>query len=299
MIGVRVEHSRQEIESFDLFFPEIVTQYGRLDDTDWLPSVNLTLAVTDQVNLRLGASRTLSRPDLNELSSMPSIEYIGGYQVAGNPSLRRARIDNYDLRAEAFPGLSEVLAAGVFYKYLREPIEQVIQGGSPNLLIPRNSASGHDAGVEFEARTALRRLWRRLGGLTLNANTTLISSNVRLAPRATELGSNEHPLQGQASYVVNAALGYASPGGHLDAMIMLGIVGRRLTQLAEGPLGDIYEQPSGSLDITLMLAPLPRLGMRLAARNLLDPQIRELHGSFEESAYRRGRSYSLAFSYPS
>jgi outer membrane receptor protein involved in Fe transport len=298
-LGVRVERSLQEIESFDLFFPEIVTQRGRLDDNDWLPSVNLNLAVTNTVNLRLGASRTVSRPDLNELSSSPALEYSGGFQVAGNPDLKRALIDNYDVRLEGFPGLSEVLAAGVFYKFLRQPIEQVIQGGSPNLLIPRNSDYGRNYGLELEARVRLERLWPALRGLSLNANTTFISSKVRLKERLTEIGSNEHPLQGQAAHVVNAALGYTSPSSRFDAMVLLGITGTRLVELSESPLGDIYEQPTGGLDATTTFVPWAGLGVKLAARNLLDPRIEQRQGGLEVSAHRRGRSYSLSLSYPS
>ena len=33
-------------------------------------------------------------------------------------------IDNYDLRVEAFPTISEVFAAGVFFKRLHDPIER-------------------------------------------------------------------------------------------------------------------------------------------------------------------------------
>ncbi len=298
-IGVRVEHSLQEIESFDLFFPEIVTQRGRLDDTDWLPSLNLNLAVAPAANLRLGASRTVSRPDLNELSSSPALEYIGGYQVAGNPDLERALIDNYDVRLEGFPGLSEVLAAGVFYKHLHEPIEQVIQGGSPNLLIPRNSDYGRNYGIELEARARLERLWPALRGFSLNANATVISSKVRLKERLTEIGSNEHPLQGQASHLVNAALGYTSFAGRFDTMVLLGITGKRLVQLSESPLGDVCEQPTQSLDATLTLLPWRGLGVKLAARNLLDPRIELRQGGLEVSSHRKGRSYSLSLSYPS
>jgi hypothetical protein len=297
--GVRAEDSFQDIESFDLFFPDIVTQSGRLDDRDWLPSANLTWAMTEAVNLRLGASRTVSRPDLNELSSSPALEYVGGYQVAGNPNLRRALIDNYDVRVEAFPALSEVLAAGFFYKHLHEPIEQVIQGGSPNLLIPRNSDFGRNLGVELEARSGLNRVWRRLTGFSINANATIINSTVRLKERVTELGSNEHPLQGQASYLVNGSLGYTAPSGAFDMTLMMALSGKRLTQLAEGPLGDIYEQPSGSLDAAMIMLPWQRFRLKLAAKNLLDPRVRQLHGGLEESGYRKGRSYSLSLSYPS
>ena len=43
----------------------------------------------------------------------------------GNPNLKRARIDNIDLRWEWFPSKTEQILAGVFYKYLKDPIEQV------------------------------------------------------------------------------------------------------------------------------------------------------------------------------
>ena len=297
--GVRVEQSTQTIESFDLFFPTIITQYGRIANTDWLPSVNLTLAATDAVNLRIGASRTLSRPDLNEMATGRALEYVNGYMVGGNPHLQRAQIDNYDVRVEAFPSLSEVLAIGAFYKYLRHPIEQVIQGGSPNILIPRNSDYGRDYGMELEARAGLDRLWGRLRGLRMNANTTFIRSRVKLQEQVTKLGSQDHPLQGQAAYLVNVALAYTSRAGHVDATILMGLSGKKLVELSEGTLGDVYEQPSGNLDATVVMSPGYNLTFKLAARNLLDPKLQWLHGGLEESAWRKGRSYSIAVSCPS
>jgi outer membrane receptor protein involved in Fe transport len=298
--GVRVEDGRQEIRAFDVADPGLVAEEGSHRDTDWLPSANLTWSATDRLNLRLGASRTISRPDLTELSSSPSREYVAGYEVVGNPDLRRALIDNYDFRVEVFPGLSEVLAAGVFYKYMREPIEQVIVGGtSQNLLKPFNSAWGRNFGVELEARAGLGRVWGRLRSFSLNANASVISSKVRLKDRLSEFGSNEHPLQGQARYLVNTGLIYTSGGARLDASVLVGMVGRRLGQLAEGPLGDIYDQPTESLDATVNFRPFGAYRFKLAAKNLTDPLIQRLHGDHEVTGYRKGRSYSLAIAYPS
>src|SRR5262249_10869332 len=104
--GVRCEHGVQDVRSFDLFKPSRITAQGGFDQTDWLPSGNLTWSVNGSTNVRLAASRTLSRPDLNELSPSPTLEYVGGYQLAGNPDLKRAQIDNYDARVEVFPTLS-------------------------------------------------------------------------------------------------------------------------------------------------------------------------------------------------
>jgi outer membrane receptor protein involved in Fe transport len=298
--GVRHEDGHQDIRAFVVSDPQFATEEGSHRSSDWLPSANLTWAATDRLNLRLAASRTISRPDLTELSSSPSREYSAGYEVVGNPDLKRALIDNYDVRLEAFPGLSEVLAAGFFYKHLHEPIEQVIQGGtSQNLLVPRNSDWGRNFGVELEARSGLGRIWNGMKNLSLNANASIISSKVHLKERLSAFGSGEHPLQGQATYLVNMGLVYTSRGARLDASILVGAVGKRLTQLAEGPLGDIYAQPSGSLDAALNVRPFGEYRFKLAARNLTDPVIRELHGDHEVTAYRKGRSYSLSINYPS
>ncbi len=298
-LGVRIESGFQDVRSYDLFDPARITQQGTLENTDWLPAANLTWALSHAINLRLGASRTLSRPDLNELSPSPSLEYVGGFRVSGNPGLKRALIDNYDVRFEAFPALSGVLAAGIFYKSLHEPIEQAIKGGAPQILVPENSDRGRNLGVELEARAGLGRLWRRLNRLALASNASFISSVVHLKPQLTVLGTTEHPLQGQASYLVNAALSYASPSRRLDVAILLAATGKRLRTLGPKPLPDIYEQPTTSLDATLNFATLRSARVKLAAKNLLDPRIRQLQGDREVSRFRGRRGFSIALSYGS
>ena len=296
--GVRVESGFQDVQSFALFQPDVILQEGKLDNTDWLPSGNVTWAATDAINLRLAASRTVSRPDLNELSPSPFLEYVGGMQTSGNPNLRRALLDNYDVRVEAFPALSEVLAAGVFYKRLHEPIEQVIQAGTPPVLVPRNSAKGRNVGLELEARSSLGRLWRGLNHFTINANASFISSEVELYPQLSKTGTEKHPLQGQANYLVNGALGYSSGHG-LDLAMLVNSTGRRLRTLGLDPLPDVYLQPFTTLDATMNLTMLRYYRIKIAGKNLLDPQMRQLQAGKEVSSYRAGRSLSVAIAFGS
>ena len=296
--GVRLEKGYQDVQSFALFQPDAVLQRGVLENADWLPSGNLTWGVTDAINVRAAASRTVSRPDLNELSPSPFLEYAGGMLVRGNPDLERARLENYDFRVEAFPGLSEVLAAGFFYKRLYQPIEQVIQGGTPLVLQPENSDNGRNVGVELEARSSLGRIWNRLARLSVNANASFISSKVDIRDRVSRLGSEQHPLQGQANYLVNAAVSYASPFG-VDMTVLFNATGKRLRTLAVDPLPDVYQQPSSTLDATVNFSLLKTCRVKLAGKNLLDPRIQQLQGDREVSGYRAGRSYSVALSYGS
>jgi hypothetical protein len=295
--GVRAEHGVQDVVSYDLFDRSRITAQGGFDRVDWLPSGNLTWAMTGAINARFAASRTLSRPDLNELSPTPTLAYVAGYMVGGNPHLDRALIDNYDVRLEAFPGLSEVLAAGFFYKDLHHPIEQTIQEGTPPILTPRNSEAGHNLGVEMEARAAMGRLWQRLNRLALNTNAALISSQVHVRP--SEANAAEHPLQGQASYVMNAGLGYSFFGGHGDANLMFSAAGKRLRVLGYKPMPDIYDQPAATIDATIAMALGGASRIKLSARNLLDPRIVSLQGDREITTYRRGRVFAIAYTYGS
>jgi outer membrane receptor protein involved in Fe transport len=297
-LGVRLESGFQNVRSYALFEPQVTLAEGMIDERDWLPSANLTWSLTEAVNLRLAASRTVSRPDLNELSPSPFLEYEAGMLIRGSPDLRRAMLDNYDVRIEAFPGLGEVLAVGAFYKRLRDPIEQTIVGGTPMLLVPRNSGRGRNLGLELEARAGLGRVWRRLRGLSVNANASFISSEVELPFAVSKLGSEKHPLQGQADYLLNGALSYTTQGG-ADGSLLLNATGKRLSTLAVDPLPDIYHQPFATLDATVNFSLLRAYRVKMAAKNLLDPRRQSLQGEREAAAYRAGRSYSIALTYGS
>ena len=294
--GVRVEHGFQDVQSFALFQPGRVLTEGKLDDTDWLPSGNLTASFGDRMSLRVAGSRTISRPDLNELSSSPFLEYIGGMLAKGNPDLRRAVIENYDARFEFFPSLSEVLAAGVFYKDLHHPIEQLIRGGTPHILSPVNSERGHDVGLELEARAALGRIAGRLKGLSVNSNLSFISSEVQLSS-TSKLGSEKHPLQGQANSLLNAALVWSKPGGHTEASVLVARTGRRLVALATLPLPDIYEEPSTTVDASVNFAPIRNARVKLSGKNLFDWHYRQVQDGNDVVSYYAGRSVAIALSY--
>jgi outer membrane receptor protein involved in Fe transport len=300
--GLRHEEGRQEVVSHDLFNPARVTSEGKLVNTDWLAGANVVWSFIDDVNLRAAASRTLSRPDLDELSPRPTLDYIGDYQRLGNPRLKRAIIENYDLRFEAFPTASEVVATGIFLKELHDPIENTVRGASSGfVLIPENSASGRNIGVEFEFRASLGRLAPALKNLSLNSNLSLISSRVKLKDSPTKIGSQNHPLQGQANHLINAALTYQSPRGGLEASVLVTTVGSRLVSLSNASQGipDHYDPGTTSLDATLGFAPFKGGRFRFGAGNLLDQRVREMIGTFEARAYRTGRSFSASLSYGS
>ncbi len=297
VFGVRLEHALQSVRCFDLFDRDLVTAEGRIDEATWLPAANLRWTLGERTSLRVAASRTLSRPDLTEFSPSPSLEYVGGLQVTGNPNLKQATIHSYDLRVETFPSGSELLAAGIFHKELRNPIERVILGGSAPILAPENADRGRNQGIEVEARASLGRLWTPLQRLTLTTNASWIHSRVRLKPHLTEIGSSEHPLEGQPDYLVNGTLSCAFPGRRVEISVLMNAVGRRLEALGLYGRPDIYEQPTTTLDAAATWRPWPSMGVKAGGRNLFDSEARRVQGSHETYRARSGRSYSLALNF--
>jgi outer membrane receptor protein involved in Fe transport len=298
-LGVRREFGGQEVISHDLFNPLVITSEGHLSNTDWLGAANVTWNAFEHVNLRAAASRTLSRPDLDELSPRPTVDYVGSWQRIGNPLLERAMIENYDLRLEAFPGLSEVLAAGVFLKQLHHPIETALKGASGGyVLVPQNSASGRNVGVELEARVGLGRIHSSLRSLAINTNFSVISSHVELDD-VTKIGSQEHPLQGQATHLLNAALTWQST--RMDASVLVANIGRRLEMLnnANEGIPDEYDPGITTLDATLGMRLFQGAHLKISGGNLLDQRVRLQSGDLETNAYRTERTFSVAFSFGS
>lgn len=81
--GARLEVSDQNVTTFNPLTAEAAPLIADLETTDLLPSLNLTYRATEQMNLRLAASRTLTRPDLREMAPFEFTDFIGGRTIFG------------------------------------------------------------------------------------------------------------------------------------------------------------------------------------------------------------------------
>ena len=82
-----------------------------------LPVLNLALDATDDVIVRLGLSKTMTRPSLSSLNpGNPSFSYLNGTVSAGNPFLDPFTSTNTDFGVEWYFAEESLLAATAFYK---------------------------------------------------------------------------------------------------------------------------------------------------------------------------------------
>ncbi len=256
--GARQEHSEQIVNSpISASSPEIQT--ASIDESDLLPSANLTYEVTAESKLRLGYFKSVNRPEFREMANVTYIDYDANQGVIGNPDLGRAEIENYDARLEWFPGLGEVLAVGYFYKDFTDAIEEQLLP-SPGRYVRTwfNSPEAKNFGYEIEVRKNLGFLWSDLTNLIVQGNYTHVDSEVEYTEAYNDPVTNEpvyetktRTMQGQAPYTLNAGLIYSIPGIRLSTSLLYNRFGQRLDAVGDTRDYDVYEESRGVLDFAL------------------------------------------------
>ncbi len=294
--GARVEHWQVDV---DTRTTQGQVTPARPRQTDVLPALAVIYRLTGNQNLRASATQTLSRPEYRELSPVPYFEQVGLATTIGNPNLRRALIQNYDLRWEWFPRPGEVLSLGVFAKRFTDPIEKVIIGAAgTNTLSFVNADKAHNYGAEIEMRKSLDVLSAGLAGFTVFANTTLMKSTITPGNTGISALTNaDRPMVGQSEYVVNAGLTYGSLSSDLAATVLYNVAGKRILEAGSGGLPDAYEQPRHLLDVSLQIPVAQAFALKLDAKNLLDAPYKLIQGDVLRTRYLSGRVFGVTMSW--
>ncbi|HEY0502400.1 MAG TPA: TonB-dependent receptor [Lysobacter sp.] len=130
-VGMRFVRTEEDVTNYvnaDASDPAAITTsafgpFKRLETKnvykDWLPSANLKLDITDDVVLRLAATRTMTRPDFSALagavSLLPPATVDGvGSGTGGNPNLKPILSTNLDATLEWYYGERALLSVGAF-----------------------------------------------------------------------------------------------------------------------------------------------------------------------------------------
>jgi len=291
------------LETYDLSLStRVAGEVTNRSQTDVLPSLSLTYALKDDMNLRAAASRTLDRPEFRELAPFQFSEASSLRQLIGNPALEVAEITNLDAKWEWFPRTGEVLSIGAFYKKLDRPIEQVFLATASSAFSFQNADEGHVVGAELSVRRRLDFLGDLFAPFALAANVSLIDSEVTVLTQGAFIPTNEkRRLEGQSPYVVNLNLVWQSPAGATEVGAYYNVFGPRIEAAGGSGVPDIEESSRNVIDLTFRQQVTDRLGVRLKAENLLDAPYR-----WEQSAngitrlqreYTVGRSLSIGLSY--
>lgn len=272
--GCRVEHTNQIYTMLQKF--KNMGQVGEQSYWDVLPSASLKWKPTDNMNIRLSYYRSINRPGFYEI--VPYQLMGEEYMERGNPTLKRARIDNVDLRWEWFPSPTEQLLVGLFYKYLKNPIEQVFvsaenhgAGGTNDYYMPQNLGNARNMGVEIDVVKYVRHFG-------VKANYTYTHSAITTSKRQYKEGSAEflsdvtqtRPLVNQAPHTANVSLMYKDTAHGWNAQLASAYTGTRLAVVSPFKNADQWDKGMFSLDLSAEKKFKGGLSLFMKANNLTD-----------------------------
>ena len=223
----------------------------------WLPSANLTYSPTREINIRAAFSNTAVRPELMDNSQFFRYDPMFDAQF-GNEGIASTEIKNFDIKAEWFPGLGEIISASAFYKRFDKPVEVTfsLSNGNGGFYYILNSDEAKVYGLEFELRKNLGFIAAAplLSHITLYGNLTLQKADVVGTYKATAADGSpivvttkvKRNMYGQSPYLVNAGIQYLD--AHFGFNISYNKSGLKTTLVSSELMRIEYEKPRDQID---------------------------------------------------
>jgi len=213
-LGIRVVRTESTASGNTLFSPPnpepgvpvIPAQTAQQDFknsyTNVLPSLNLRMKASKELQFRFAASKGMTRPELWQMQAfttlsqdvqhtngvLDSISYSGA--ARGNPMLKPTLSDNFDLSAEYNFGRSGALTFSIFHKNLKDIIigrtsvyTLLDANGLPrdfSITSPVNGAKGRASGIEVGYQQYFDKLPGWLSGFGVSGNYTYIDSRMTM-----------------------------------------------------------------------------------------------------------------------
>ena len=229
--GVRVEKTETDFQAYDIVFvdgdtvdpPPQVT--GSKEYTNWMPGVQMTWAIKENLLMRAAWTNTIGRPSYEqnvpfrvfELEEGDPGEFEGEIE-AGNSDLDPLESANYDLTFEWYTDNGGLLSAGVFMKDIDNPIFNRVQDLEDvtfegrfytdlQITQPQNASTGEIVGVELGFQHQFVSLPGWLSGFGLSASYTWTDSEADLEEREDPV-----PFFLQSENVANVSLYWEKHG---------------------------------------------------------------------------------------
>ena len=278
--GVRLENFEQSIDYNVINLGNNGVDSKISEETFILPSLNIKYSLTDDQNLRLSASKTVSTPEFKEIA--PFVYEDVSTRIGGNPdALGYSEVLNIDLKYEWFFSKSEIFSIGAFTKQIDNPINLVVVGDATGTQ--RYVRTGDQAtvyGVEVELRKDLLVDADQNTNLSFGVNATYMKTNQDLYENIDgtfDLAFNktEDELQGASPFILNADISYSPTFKNYKpvANLVFSYFSDRIDALGSGDLGNIVEKSVPTLDFIWKNTINDNFEINLSAKNLLDPTI--------------------------
>ncbi len=251
MGGVRVESTSSEYTSYELVLDEegdavsLSPVHGDKSYTEWLPQFHLVYKTGEDSQLRAALTRSLARPNFEDLAPWRLINLEDNEIELGNPDLDVTTAWNVDLMWEKYLQPIGILSAGVFYKDLTDyiylyQVDEIYNGEEVEVIQPRNGDKGTLVGLELAFQNQFTNWDGFWGGFGLYGNYTYVDSDAKYPDREST------SLPGQSKNVGNLAVVYEKYG--VTTRLAYNFNGKHLLEVGGDPEEDIWVDDHAQLD---------------------------------------------------
>jgi TonB-dependent receptor len=274
-VGGRFEESDQTTDTFNKTLPDNGVVESALSEDYFLPAATLTWNFADDLQLRLAASKTITRPQFRELAFAEFFDTETEQNFRGNPFLVNTEVENFDARLEYYFGRDQFVTGGMFYKDMEAPIEEfalalgdsiassfinvpsaVLWGGEVEFekVIPVQDWFGlqwswlDDKAIVFKTNYTYTNSEVSADGTVTLANQANLSDIVPDVRDASGFVTDGRMLQGASEHLFNLQLGWRGETSSFN--VLVNYASERIRQsedLANG-LPAVMEEPPISLD---------------------------------------------------
>jgi TonB-dependent receptor len=281
--------------------------------TDVLPSLNLAYDLSQDLLLRVAASKVVSRPSYGDIAAPGGLqnysqEYVNDRRLIGggdrqgwfgggsNKQLEPYKATQFDLGLEWYFHRGSVLGAGLFRKNVSNfavpvvrDVLMVVDGSSVTVQNYETSAGGRNGvsqGVELYAQHTL------VSGLGFQFNYTYNKTNQAAISLSdgTEIGKS--PLVGSAKNQANLTVFYET-----DTFLARASYNRR-GEVVDGLVNglNVYQEPYAQIDLNLAYNFSKQLSLTASVQNLTKEESRaHLGNDTKDRFYSNGYAGRIAY----
>lgn len=274
--------------------------------TDVLPSLNLTVDLSDALVWRTAASETIMRPALTDIAYKRTVSWSGFRFKDGNPDLTPTQAKQWETGLEWYLEDGALLAASYFHKEIDGVVREALTGVVKD--VEKRNANGtldgyYDfdvyqpvnadgsykvSGLELIAQMPLSLLSPMLDGFGMNANYTKLDNSLT---GASDLAIPTPP-EGLADSTYNFTLYYENAG--FDARLSYNYKDKYVEYIHLN-MYPVYRHDYGQTDLSVSYALTEQLKLSLKGINLTDEETQgyTLNPAFPTMHEFSGRRISL------
>lgn len=326
-VGARYQRDQLEVDFEVNNYPSTLPQFAKKTYDNIYPSINLKYSPTQNSNVRLAASKTITLPEFKEIAPF---EYVSqtGQITRGNPELQASRNFNLDLKYEFFPGSEELISLTGFYKKISDPINRVQDRGAAGVFSYFNAGEQANVyGIELESRLDLIQNDSPSGldlALGFNASRMWHEQDLKDVYRGDTFirtfqynSKTQVGLQGASDWIFNGSLNLSTEGDNpFEGTIVANYASDKIFALGAPEVqtqtdvfynDEIIEKGFVTLDIIMNQDLGENWSIQMRGQNLLNPKIERIQNIRPSTSgientqtvrsYTRGAVLSLGINY--